>query len=102
MYGYRYTPGGRVFELPDLGLADATAEVEGRRARQSMHGSGATIELVTDDGDGHGWQLVLQPATESTPPQQAQLLGDDGDDVRRILDGMAMIPRRSGRSRRRR
>ena len=59
LYGYRYKPGGMVFELPGRGLDSATADVISRRLQQRHNGNRETVELVERVGDG--WRFVPLP-----------------------------------------
>ena len=59
LYGYRYKPGGMVFELPGRGLDSATADVISRRHQQTGNGNPATVELVERVGDV--WRFVPLP-----------------------------------------
>ncbi len=111
MYGYRYTETSAVFPLPGLEIADATAEVEHRRAKQTMRGNPATVELVEETGTGwrpvsqraeqfRAHQLELDDTTPTAAPEAE--CPHHGDDIGRVLAELATLPRRSGRSRRRR
>ncbi|WP_280298263.1 hypothetical protein [Nocardia neocaledoniensis] len=99
-YGYRYTPGSRVFELPGLGLLSATAEVEHRRTIQRKHGNRETVELCELTPDG--WHPVRQSIPAKPAPQARHQLPPDPGDISRLAAAIAALPQRSGRSRRRR
>lgn len=62
LYGYRYKPGGMVFELPGQPRHTATDEVRRRRAIQGRHGGPVTAELVERIGDE--WRGVPLPGED--------------------------------------
>jgi len=99
-YGYRYAPGSRVFELPGMGLLAATAEVDHLRKVQTMRGNRATVELVQQTPDG--WHTVRPSEPAKPSPQARHHLPPEPGDIDRVAADIAGLPRRSGRSRRRR
>lgn len=58
-YGYRYRPGGHVFELLGRDLGHALAVVHDRRNQQGRNQTPPTAELVEQTPDG--WQPVPLP-----------------------------------------